>query len=418
MAAASLIIGLSLKKNNVTEAETGPGEIILYLSSRGGELFGKDLIENFIFEYEEKNPGIRIYPANAVSDAQNQKEPDIYFFDEGELPFFIAGNYLAELNSFTNYESGARQPAIPLVSFMDLFFYNIDILTEAGYASPPKTRDEILACARSVSRGNTGASGLAFSLSLDDRHALSRDIFSWMWASGNNFWSEDGKPSINNRPIINDFTFLGTLYREGLLSPGIFNTTGEQRIEQFIQGKTAMMIASAKAIPYLREKMGDEKFGITTIPAPVTDGRYGINISAIYTGMSSNSAYPQEAGDFLVFLAGKSSLLCEELKAIPGIAANIIPGDYENDEPFYIIPGDYINNDPFYSKAWGIYEFDSTYVVDSFSEKPRAVEYYDAFLDELEIFFDSGRTSQQTVTAIQQRWEKIYENESAGTPGR
>ena len=400
MAVTPLIISLSFKKNNINEE--GPSEITLYLSPRGIDLFGMELIENFILEYEEKNPDIKILIMPAVSEAGTpasdsddtfQREPDIYFFDEGDFPAFIAGNYLAELNAYTHYDSGTLQLAIPLVSFMDLLFYNIDILAAAGFDSPPKTRDQFLAYVRAVSGGSTGASGFALSLGRDDMRALSRDIFSWIWAAGNSFWADDGSPSLETRSIINDFSFFGSLYREGLLAPEVFNLTGSQRIEQFAQGKIAMMIASAQAIPYLKEKIGDDKFGITIIPSPITEGGYGINISSIYAGMSSASAYPDEAWDFLVFLAEKSSFLCENFKAIPGIAVNIIPGNY-------------VNDDPFYSKAWGIYEFART--VNSFSDKPGAVDYYESFLDELEVFFDSSRTAAQTVTALQQRWNEIY----------
>jgi len=376
--------------------ESEPGEILLLVSAQSEELFGKELMENLIKEYEEKKHGIRIYTVHDArsSNAALQTEPDIYFFDEGEISFLSGAGLLAELNSYTNFDSGARQTAIPLVSYMDLFFYNIDVLTAAGVISPPKTRDEFLAGARAVAGSNSGASALAVSLSRDDRRALSRDIFSWMLASGNYVWSEDGRPSFNTRLAVNDFTFFGALYREGLLAPGVFNTTGDQRIEQFAQGRIAMMIASSREIPYLRERMGDSRFGITTIPDVVTGERYSAGISAIYAGMSANTRHPQEAWEFLVFLAEKSPFLCAELKAIPGIAAKIIPGDY-------------INDDPFYSKAWGIFEF--AYIAESFADKPGADEYYDVFLDELEIFFDSGRTSQQAVTAIQQRWNDIFD---------
>jgi multiple sugar transport system substrate-binding protein len=394
LAGVPLIIGLTVKSENIEEPE--PVEIILYLSRRGAELFGDDIINDFLLEYEEKNPGIRVYltpdePAEQ-DDSAGQITPDIYIFNEGEYPALIAGSYLAELNAFTNYDSGSRQIAIPLVSFMDLLFYNIDILAAAGFDSPPKTRDEFLSYARAVS--GSGVPGLAVSLGRGDRQALSRDIFSWIWAAGNNFWAENGRPSVNTRAIQNDFTFFGALYREGLLAPGVFHITGDQRLEQFSQGRAAMMIASTQAIPYLREKMGDDKFGVTTIPDAVTGAGYGINISAFYAAMSANSAYPEEAWSFLVFLAEKSSFLCAELKAVPGITSSIIPGGY-------------VNNDPFYLKAWGIYEF--ARIIDSFSEKPGAGEYYDVFLDELEIFFDSTRTPLQTVTAIQQRWNEIFD---------
>jgi ABC-type glycerol-3-phosphate transport system substrate-binding protein len=153
-----------------------------------------------------------------------------------------------------------------------------------------------------------------------------------------------------------------------------------------------MMVASTQIIPYLRERMGDSAFGITTIPDQGTGGVYSINISSIYAGINPNSEHPEEALNFLEFLAEKNPLFCYELKAVPGAVSNLIPGDY-------------IIDDPFYSKAWDIFE--SARIVEGFSGKSGAQEYENAFLEELRIFFETDRTAQQTITAIIQRWSEI-----------
>jgi len=379
-----LIIKLSVKK----EAESKP--INLYLSVNAEELFGKELMETLILEFEEKNPDIRLLYANG--DGDTNIEPDILFFIEGDYSDLIAIKALTELNSFTNYESGTRQMAIPLVSFMDMFFYNIDILTAAGFDHPPKSRDEFITYARKVSRGNFGAAGYALSLSRNDRRALSRDIFSWIWSAGGTFWSEEGSQPTLSRAMTNDFSFFGVLNREGLLAPDIFETTGDQRLEAFVGGKVAMMIASTRTIPYLRAKMGDGAFGVTTIPTPENGGKYNIVISSIYTGISANTANPDKSWSFLSFLAEKSPLLCAELKAVPGIVSRIIPGDY-------------ISDDLFYSKAWDIFE--ASVVVEGFSGKADAQKYETIFLEELRTFFESNRTVVQTTGAIQKRWNEV-----------
>ena len=391
-----LLIGPFLSSLFLRQEEKAK-QVNLYLSPRCEELFTVQIMENLLQEFQELNPGIKIKIGAAAADDTKGKNappvgtiPDIYVFDEGEFSALVAANSLLELNSFTNYDSGSVQLAIPLVSFMDLLFYNIKILTEAGFDSPPKSRDAFLTYARTVSKGEFNASGAAISLNPKDRQSLSRDIFSWIWAGGGNFWAEEKGPSINTRPIINDLTFLGILSREGLLAPNIFETTGSQRIDQFAQGKVAMMIASARAIPYLRSKMGDEAFGITVIPGSGTGGKYNVGLSAIYTGINAESLHTDEAWKFLEFLAEKSSLLCAELKAIPGAVSNIIPGDY-------------VQDDFFYSKAWDIFE--SALVAEGFVGKPGAAEYKAAVLEELEIFFTTDRSAQETVNAIQRRWD-------------
>jgi len=360
---------------------TAANQINLYISAHFEELFGKEMTENLLQEYMEQNPDVRIRMEN------NTAEPDILLLKEGH----------------------SCDLAIPLISFMDLLFYNIDILSAAGFDRPPGTRNEFLAYVRAVSNSDfgdndneneengagavgAGAVGTALSLSRDDPRAIPRDIFSWIWAAAGNFWSGEETPSLNAAIVTNTITFFRTLYNEGLLAPDIFETTGEQRLEQFAQGKIAMMITSTQAIPYLRERMGDNAFGITTIPDPGTGGIYSIYLSSIYAGINPNTTYPEKALNFLEFLAGKSSLFNTELKAVPGAAFNIIPGDY-------------VIDDPFYSKAWDIFEY--AQIVEGFSGKSGAQKYEAAFLEELLIFFETNRTAQQTVTAIQQRWDNI-----------
>jgi len=385
---SSLIMKMPVKKEAVSK------QVNLYMSVNGEELFGKELMETLISEFEEKNPDIRLLFAN--NDSDTEIEPDVLFFIEGDYSALIAANALTELNSFTNYESDARQMAIPLVSFMDMLFYNIDILTTAGFDHPPKSRDEFLVYARKVSRGNFGAAGYALSLSQNDHQALSRDIFSWIWAAGGSFWPEEGITPTLTRAMTNDISFFGVLNREGLLAPDVFETTGDQRLDSFIRGKTAMMIASTRTIPYLRTKMGDNTFGVTTIPGPETGGKYNIGISSIYAGISANTSHTDKAWSFLAFLAEKSPLLCAELKAVPGMVSSIIPGNY-------------VSDDLFYSKAWDIFE--ASVIAEGFSGKPNAQKYETIFLEELRTFFENNRTPLQTTGAIRQRWNEVSGSE-------
>ncbi|GBU28298.1 ABC transporter substrate-binding protein [Treponema sp. R8-4-B8] len=395
---SALIVKLPVKK----EAESK--QVNLYLSVSAEELFGKELMETLILEFQEKNPDIRLLFAkcdsNSDSDSDNDTdtdiEPDVLFFIEGDYSTLIDVNALIELNSFTNYESGARQMAIPLVSFMDMLFYNIDILTAAGFDHPPKNREEFTAYARKVSRGNSGAAGYALSLSQNDSQSLSRDIFSWIWAAGGNFWPEEGITPTLTRAMTNDISFFGVLNREGLLAPDVFETTGDQRLDAFIRGKVAMIIASTRTIPYLRAKMGDNAFGVTTIPGPETGGKYNIGISSIYAGISANTSHPDKAWSFLAFLAEKSPLLCAELKAVPGMVSSIIPGNY-------------VSEDLFYSKAWDIFE--ASVIAEGFSGKPDSRKYEIIFLEELRLFFESNRNALQTSAAIRQRWNEVSGSE-------
>jgi len=365
-------------------------QVNLYVSPLCEKLFGKTMMEKLILEYSAMNPDLKIQIGH--STIVQPDKLDILVFDDGDFSALVSSGALLELNSYTNYDSGTRQMAIPVVSFMNMLFYNKEILEAAGFVRPPKTREEFVTYARTVSRGDSGASGAAISLSPDDHLALSRDIFSWIWASGGNFWTGEDKPSLSSRTIMNDITFLGQLNRDGILAPDVFQTTGEQRVEQFALGKIALMIASTQVIPFLRQKMGDDAFGITTIPDAANGTQYNIHLSSIYMAISSNSAHPDEAWKFLEFLVERSALFSAELNAVPGTSLNIIPGDY-------------VSEDPFYALAW--YVFENSFIVENFSGKPGAEQYEAIFMEELQAFFDGSRSAQQMINTIQSRWDEV-----------
>jgi len=416
-----VLILLPFITNTISKSEIKSKQVNLTLSMRCEELLGNGITTMLLQEFNEQNPDIQL----RLHFGQNGGEgdlPDILIFDESEFNRLFTSGMLADLSSFYIPEDSDieesedhqfddtspaaayqfdSQFAIPLVSFMDMLFYNIEILSAAGFDHPPKTREEFLACARAVSRGNfSGISGAVLSLSPEDRQALSRDIFSWIWAAGVDFWQEGDKPvlatSSNMRAVTGEFTFFGSLSRE-VQTHGIFEHTGSRRLEEFARGQVALMIASTSNIPYLRERMGDDTFGITTIPSSGTGGRYSVSLSSIYAGINSASPHTDKASLhamslFLKFLAEKTALFCEELRAIPGSVINPIPGDY-------------VRDDLFYSKAWDIFEVSG--IVQGFSGKPGAEEYEAIFMEELRLFFEGVKTAQQAVTSIQRRWDDV-----------
>ena len=366
-------------------------KVNLSLSPRFEELFGSEMMETLLAEFKERYPDLRLQITGSSPDTLSLQitdiSPDILIFDEGEFNVLAAEGLLAKFDMYEEEPppSVTDQSAVPLVSFMDMLFYNIDILSAAGFDRPPKTRDEFTACAAAVSGGNAGA---ALSLSSADRQALSRDIFSWIWAAGGNI----DPAEISNRAVIADINFFGALNRNKVLAPRVFDTTGDQRLEEFADGRIAMMIASTSAIPFLRERMGDGAFGITTVPSSGGGGKYSVCLSRIYAGLNANCEHPEEARSFLTFLAEKSPLFCAELKAVPGKVSDLIPDDY-------------VRDDTFYSKAWDIFE--ASQIVQGFSGKPGAQEYESAFLEELRVYFETERTAQDTAAAIERRWDAV-----------
>jgi ABC-type glycerol-3-phosphate transport system substrate-binding protein len=327
--AAAVVVLVFIIANRVTRTIEEAKRVDLSISSQYRDFFGNDTVNALIREFEEKNPGRRI------QEAAPDEQADIVFFDDGGF------NGMAS-NSYLHVET--------LVSFMDLFFYNIDILKAVNLDRPPKTRAEFLAAARAVAKNDTEPPPqekvFSFALGLNpaDTMALRRDFYPWVWANGGNIpplgTSEEN--ATLPRAHTDIIAFFEQLNREELLAPGSFEKTGKQRLEEFAEGKIAMIAASARDIPFVLQNIDGITFGITTIPS-ASQGKTRLGLLNIYAGINSACTVPDEARLCLSFFAEKSQVLAESLGAVPGSFPIAFPGEY-------------ITEDSLYSKAWDIFE--------------------------------------------------------------
>jgi multiple sugar transport system substrate-binding protein len=266
------------------------------------------------------------------------------------------------------------------VSFINILYYNIDILKEAEFSRPPKTRSEFLAYVRRF----TGSNGLA--LGMNSSRGIYDDVLSWIWASGVQL-IKDGKPQINSRQVVDCLSFLASLYSEGLLTPQSFTVGSAKKLEDFVSGKTAFVIAPSSEIGFVREQLGDEAFGVTSIPiADNYAGKSFFAVSAWTAGVYSASAQKEKAKLFADFLAEKTAFLTDEMKAIHG------------NHPAY---------DTFYSKVWEIAIAGED--AQDFSGV-NWTELEESFKEELFAFFAGKASAAETAAAIQKRWEAILGN--------
>jgi len=319
------------------------------ISSQCGNLFGRNIVDALVQEFENQNPDLRIQEIaqDAYIDGADAGGADIVFFDDGEYRNLINASALASLASYHHAEAQTGNWALPLVTFMDVFIYNIDILKAANLDRPPKTRAEFLAAAKAVVENNAALSEqksvYAFALGLNpaDPLALRRDVYPWIWANGGEARLEADEPALP-MAVTDAIAFLGQLDREGLLAPGTFEKTGAQRLKEFAEGKIAMMTVSVRDIAFLQNDIYGITFGITTLPA-MTQGINRLGISSIYAGINNDCSLPDEAWRFLAFFAEKKDILAEALGAVPGSFPNAFAGEY-------------ITQNPLYSKAWDIFE--------------------------------------------------------------
>ena len=292
----------------------------------------------------------------------------------------------------------------PLLSFINVFYYNIDILKKAGFTRPPKSRSEFLACARALNV-------FALTLGLNSSRGIYDDVFPWIWSAGVQL-TRDGKPSVTARPLIESLGFLASLNSEGLIVPGAFSADNEKKLEDFISGRAAFMIAPTRDIALVRERLGDEAFGITVVPVPDNyTGKPFFAAETWTTGVHSGSAQKEEAGLFAAFLAGKASLLSDKARAFPGtdvsppapVPSNLRFGAESGNSS---VTGRSSPQDVFYSKVRDIAI--SGEIAQDFTGLLWA-ELEGIFKEELSSLFEGKSSPSETAAAIQKKWEIALE---------
>ncbi|MDR0312167.1 MAG: extracellular solute-binding protein [Treponema sp.] len=216
----------------------------------------------------------------------------------------------------------------PILRFFYPLFYNIELLKQAGFSGPPKTRSEFLTQARAVNQPDANIYAIAFALEDAGGKNPFRDLYSWIWAAG------IALPTSTQISALREtLEFFVTLYNE---VPGtVFMDENEKR-EAFLNGRTAFMIGSAEDMELLKSGLGDA-LDYTAIPVPDNyQGRPIFDSSGWNLAINRNSALKEDSRRFIDFLAEHSPLLAHGW-AIP-----------ENNNPMF-------SPDPFYSKAQELY---------------------------------------------------------------
>lgn len=288
--------------------------------------------------------------------------------------------WLPELRPETiNEGNGSASNA--LASFISVLYYNIDILSEAGFSRPPKTRGEFLDYARAIGNGKTR---LGLAMGLAGPRGIYDDLYPWIYAAGIHL-SREGKASVNSRQVTESLGFFAALNNEDLIGPDARTADSSKKIDDFISGRAAFMVAPASEIERVRKAMGDGAFSVSAVPSP--DGYAG---RSYYAGsdwaiaINPASRHREEAALFMDFMEGKAALLSEAAHAVSGSGS-----------PPSIA-------DPFYSKVWDIAIAGEQ--ARDFNGLPwNAMEAI--FREELASLFQGGALPAEAASAIQAEWE-------------
>jgi multiple sugar transport system substrate-binding protein len=409
LAAGLIFFRLTNKAATAQKNEAAQGRALVFTQWWEDELEEGTLLA-LAEEFEALHPGVTVRldtrPYAEIlsvlrSPGESSPAPDIVGLDPFWFEDLVRQDMLEELGPWESTENLPMEPpegsdweyekwGRHLISFINPLYYNIALLREAGFDRPPKSRSEMLSYARSVTEAGTGRHALAMAIGPENPLGVYRDVFSWVRAFSPLTFRES-RPDFSARSISRALDFLWELRQEGCIAPGIFTKTEAEKLEDFVQGRAAMMIASVANIDLLRQRMGEGAFGITLVPGESSfEGKPVLGLTAWRLGIPRSAARKDEARAFLSFLLEQGPLIAEKAHAVPGSLGRAM---------------DFSAGDPLYAKAYDMYTAGET--VQEFSGV-RGVDKFQALVrEQLYALFEKGQTPEETAGQIQQHWEKL-----------
>lgn len=189
--------------------------------------------------------------------------------------------------------------------------YNKRLFAEAGIDGPPKTWDEFIADAEKLTDASKGQQGFGM---INSWAAGVLHPFSSLLVSNGGDLVVDGKPVLDSPQAKETFDLYEKLIKSGYSVPAMAtadaNTTGPF-LDNFVSGKTGMIIMANWWESALKAGMGDSFADIATAPIPVgPSGDVPRSISYSWMTVVNAQASAEEqaaAWDFLTWLNGPDS---------------------------------------------------------------------------------------------------------------
>jgi len=241
----------------------GPVEITFW-HGMSGQL--QNVLEEQVNDFNDSQDEVRVVPtSNTDYDTNQQKllaaiasdsQPDIAQLEIHVIPQFAGSGALVPLDSFmegseeskkedfipgllnnTQYEGETY--GIPFNRSVPVFYYNADMVEEAGLSGPPETWQDVETYAKKLAKPDPKVYGYT---------PVNEWWFfqSMVWSGGGEMVGEDFKQATFNTPEVQaGLEMWQSLKQDGVVNVRSGTEAWQQTISDFAQGRTAMYHGSA-----------------------------------------------------------------------------------------------------------------------------------------------------------------------------
>ncbi|MCB9100191.1 MAG: sugar ABC transporter substrate-binding protein [Anaerolineales bacterium] len=373
-------------------------------------------LRDMMDEFEAQNPGITVELLSAPYAATRQQTvagaatgtmADVVGLDGAWVNDFVKQGALANLSNlmsdagYDDSELAAQIQLdgstymIPVANFVYPVFVNLDLLEQAGIASPPSTRAEFAAAAEQLTDAENNVYGWVLPLSVEQPNGIQNDVMSWVWASGGSMLA-DGQPNlVGNEDVSSAMEFIKGMYDAGVIAPGAFAMAEPDKVEEFVNGRVGMMVDSLAHINLIRERNPDLNFAITALPAVEGyTGPRGLPYASWGIGVAENSEHQAEAWKLIEFL------MSQETNSKLSSLAHAFPGNV-NATP------DYVETDESFAAAFDV--FQNGYLANEFVGLPVAEELMRQYDEQFQLYLDDGQTLDEALANAQAAWMESFQ---------
>ncbi|WP_319563050.1 sugar ABC transporter substrate-binding protein [Marispirochaeta sp.] len=367
-------------------------------------------MEKICSQYEASHPGITIKRiSKPYAEVQSQVTigaasgtlSDVLGCDPTWIYNLVKQNAVRPLDEFIdgdNYDESqlasvsslnGKKYLINVENFVYPMFYNTDMFEEAGITSFPETHSEFVEACRKLTNPSKNQYGWDLSLSLQNPTGIQNDIMAMVWASG-----DSGVPEPNNEGVKTVFELVNSLYNENLIAPGIMTAQEQDKVEHFVNGRTAMMIDSLAHINMIKSRNPDLNFDIDMVPAKDGyEGEHIMDFASWGITISSSSEHPQEAWEFIKYLMSPSvnSFIADSVNAFPGN----IKGSPK-----------WVNDDPMNVKAFTMYKENG--VRNEFQGAPEANNLMRLMSEQMQAMLNGKQSADEALEATSAAWVEVY----------
>lgn len=293
--------------------------------------------EEFHKKFMEENPNIKIeytmltvdqFKNTIVTMIKSGEGPDIFPIPVGlTLNTAVAEDWFQPINQYVTDDFAAQFDPLSFAegvthigedwytitevmpTIQCLFFYNEDVLKEAGVTEVPRIYSEFReACKKVTENGNGNVYGLIDGGKQTNRmDVLARSLAA---AAGGKIAAttkvlvDNGVAPYNTEEVKSAMKFLQDLVNDGTIHPDTVNISAPEARELFAQGQAAFLCQGMWCIPSWDTNYPDLNYGVMAVPVP--DGKTNTYVQAgelsPWIGIYKQSKHPQEAAKYLMAL--------------------------------------------------------------------------------------------------------------------